>query len=69
MSNPSRKMRRRASATGRCPNCLERPTDHVVPLPGGYRLAACIECWPELLDQLRSDGFTVSGCVGPCCNS
>ena len=50
-----------------CPACLERPTDHVVPLDHGYRLAACVECWPELLDQLRRDGFSVSGCVGRCC--
>lgn len=67
--NASRKRRRAAVRAGKCPKCLERPVEHVVPLEVGFEAAACSECWPELLADLRALGAHVSGCVGPCCRS
>lgn len=69
MSAASRRVRRKAARAGLCPNCLERPVDHVVPVADGEALVACSECWPLLRDDLAEMGAVVSGCMGPCCNS
>lgn len=65
--NASRKMRRRAAAAGLCPNCRERPVDHVVQVDERRAAVACAECWPALVADLSAVGAHVSGCVGPCC--
>ncbi|MGF6171721.1 hypothetical protein M2426_005356, partial [Pseudomonas moraviensis] len=57
VSAASRKRRRQALRRGMCPNCLERPSSHEVPVGAGWHLVACIECWPELRRQLLADGF------------